>query len=70
MIEDAMQVLAGETGRVAVIGLHPWLFGMPHRIRYLDDGLRRVGQIDGVWSTTVGQIAAHFRSQWPLEDQF
>lgn len=70
MIEDAVQVLAGETGRVAVIGLHPWLFGMPHRIRYLDDGLRRVTQIDGVWSTTVGQIAAHFRSQRPLEDQF
>ena len=70
MLEDAVQVLAAETGRMAVIGLHPWLFGMPHRIRYLDDGLRRVAQIDGLWSTTVGQIAAHFRSQRPTEDEF
>ena len=69
MLEEAVQVLAGEKGRVAVIGLHPWLFGMPHRIRYLDDGLRRVAQIDGVWSTSVGQIATHFRSQRPAEEE-
>ena len=67
MLEDAVSVLAGEGGRCAVIGLHPWLFGMPHRIRYLDDGLRRVSQVDGLWSTSVGEIAAHFKRTQPLE---
>ena len=69
MVQEAVEVLASETGRMAVIGLHPWLFGMPHRVRYLDDGLRRMMQIDGVWATTVGQIATHFRSQRPVEDE-
>lgn len=68
MLEEAVKVLAGEGGRVAVIGLHPWLFGMPHRIRYLDDGLRRVAGIQGLWATTVGEIASHFRSCQPKED--
>ena len=69
MLKDAVDVLAGEQGRAAVIGLHPWLFGMPHRIRYLVEGLRHVAQTEGVWSTNVGRIATHFRSQRPAEDE-
>lgn len=68
MLEDAVQVLAREGGRVAVVGLHPWLFGMPHRIRYLDEGLQRISQIKGLWSTHVGRIASHFRACQPVED--
>ncbi|NNE88294.1 MAG: polysaccharide deacetylase family protein [Silicimonas sp.] len=67
MLEEAISVMAGESGRVAVIGIHPWIFGMPHRIRYLGEGLRRVAEIDGVWSTCVGQIAAHYRSKQAAE---
>jgi len=69
MLEEAVSVLASEAGRVAVIGLHPWLFGMPHRIRYLDDGLRRVSDMGGVWSTSVGKIAAHFKLMQPRADR-
>lgn len=61
MLDEALQVLAGEGGRTAVVGLHPWLFGMPHRIRYLDEGLAHVARTQGVWATRVGDIAAHFR---------
>ena len=61
MLAEAISVLAGEAGRCAVVGLHPWLFGMPHRIRYLDEGLALVSQIKGLWITRVGDIAAHFR---------
>lgn len=61
MLAEALQVLMGEGGRTAVIGLHPWLFGMPHRIRYLDEGLAHVAGTEGVWATRVGDIAAHFR---------
>lgn len=63
LLEDALSVLASEGGRVAVVGLHPWLFGMPHRIRYLDEGLARLRRIETLWSTQVGQIAKHFAAQ-------
>jgi len=53
---------------MAVIGLHPRRFGMPHRIRYLDNGLRRVSEMSGVWSTTVGEIARRFKSMHQGED--
>lgn len=69
MLEEAVRVMSGEGARVAVVGLHPWIFGMPHRIRYLDDGLRRVSEIDGVWSTCVGQIATHYRSKQAAEGE-
>lgn len=68
MLQEAISVMADEGGRVAVVGLHPWIFGMPHRIRYLDEGIRRVAAVDGVWSTRVGEIAAYFRSRQPAED--
>lgn len=68
LLEEAVSVLADEGGRCAVVGLHPWLFGMPHRIRYLDEGLRRIGALKGVWSTQVGAIAAHFKASQPWED--
>lgn len=68
MLQEAVNVLAGKSGRVAVIGLRPWLFGIPHRIRYLDEGLQRVGQTEGLWATSVGEIAKHFRASQPAEE--
>jgi peptidoglycan/xylan/chitin deacetylase (PgdA/CDA1 family) len=61
MLAEALAVLADEGGRSAVVGLHPWLFGMPHRIRYLEDGLARAARTGGLWATRVGDIATHFR---------
>ena len=61
MLAEALSVLAGEGGRCAVVGLHPWLFGMPHRMRYLDEGLARAKGIPGLWATRVGDIGEHFR---------
>lgn len=62
MVEEAMRVLHGEgaaSGRSLVLGIHPWLFGMPHRIRYLDEALARLSRFDGVWRTTLDAIAGH-----------
>lgn len=70
MLAEAVSVMGAEGGCVAVIGLHPWLFGMPHRIRYLDDGMRRVSEMDDVWSTSVGDIAAYFKLIQPRENGF
>lgn len=46
-------------GRTFVLNIHPWLFGQPHRIRYLREAL---DVVDGheVWLTTAHEIAAHF----------
>lgn len=68
MVQEAVEVLAGEGGRVAVIGLHPWLFGMPHRIRYLDEGLQRVAGIPGLWAAQVGEVANFFKVLQPKGD--
>lgn len=67
MLAEAIQVLADEGGRTAVVGLHPWLFGMPHRIRYLEEGLAQAARTEGVWATRVGDIAAHFRKSGSTE---
>lgn len=61
LVGEAFEVLAGEGGRVFGIGIHPWLFGMAHRIRYLDDALTRLKAHGATWQTTAGDIAAWFR---------
>jgi len=61
LVEEAVRVLHAEgdaSGMSLTLGIHPWLFGMPHRIRYLDEALARIGAFDGVWRTTLGAIAA------------
>ncbi len=59
LVLEAAEVLASEGGRPLTLGLHPWLFGMPHRIRYLDDTLARLAGLGGVWQAPLDQIAAH-----------
>jgi len=61
LVGEAFRLLHGEGGRSLNLGLHPWLMGMPHRIRYLDEALERIGRFDGVWNTTLGAIAGHIR---------
>lgn len=68
LVEEAMRVLHGEgaaSGRSLMLGIHPWLFGMPHRIRYLDAALASLGRFDGVWRTTLGAIAGHLHPVSP-----
>jgi allantoinase len=59
LVEDGFRVLHGEGGRSFQLGIHPWLIGMPHRIRYLDEALGRLSRFAGVWNTTLGGIARH-----------
>ena len=59
LVEDALKVLHAEGGRSFQLGIHPWLMGMPHRIRYLDQTLTRLARLDAVWNTTLGAIADH-----------
>ena len=62
LVEEAVSVLHEEgaaSGRSFTLHIHPWIFGMPHRIRYLDEALGRIGRYGEVWRTTLGAIARH-----------
>ncbi len=58
---EAFEVLHGEGGRIFSLTLHPWLIGMPHRIRYLAEALESVVAREGVWNATAAEIVAHAR---------
>ena len=63
LVGDALTCLLDEPqgARVLGIGLHPWMIGAPHRIRYLGEALAQVAGRAGVLPATAGQIAAWFR---------
>ncbi len=63
---DSFDVLYEESernGRVMAIALHPFLIGVPHRIRYLDRALSYVASHDKVWFATGSEIIAAYRAQ-------
>src|SRR3984957_13790654 len=57
---EAFELLHHEGGQVFNLSVHPWLMGMPHRIKYLDEALRRIERFGNVWQTTPGEIAQHY----------
>jgi len=57
---DVLYAEGEHSGRVMCLAIHPYLMGMPHRVRYLDEILDYVLGHDGVWQTTAGDIAEHF----------
>ena len=65
-VRDAADRLCAEgreTGRMLTLGIHPWLFGMAHRIRYLDEALGALARRDDVWSATGAEIADAYAAQ-------
>ncbi|MDH3667823.1 MAG: polysaccharide deacetylase family protein [Paracoccaceae bacterium] len=65
LVEEGFRVLheeGAQSGRSFTLGIHPWLFGMPHRIRYLDETLTRLGAYANVWCTTLGAISDHMHA--------
>ena len=61
MVGEAFELLHQEGGQVFNLSVHPWVMGVPHRIKYLDEALRRVERFGNVWQATPGEIAAHYR---------
>ena len=47
-------------GLVMCIGLHPYIMGAPHRVRYLDRLLTYLKSHDQVWWATGAEIADHY----------
>jgi len=65
-IRDTFEVLYAEGdrgGRVMCIALHPFLTGVPHRIRYLDRALSYIASHDQVWLATGSEIINAFSAQ-------
>jgi hypothetical protein len=64
MIKDQFDTLYHEsatTAKVMAIALHPGKIGVPHRIRYLAEGLKYIAGHDGVWWATGGEILDAYR---------
>lgn len=57
---DALHRDGAASGRLLGLGIHPWLFGQAHRIRYLDEALGAVAGRPGVWQATGSEIADAF----------
>jgi peptidoglycan/xylan/chitin deacetylase (PgdA/CDA1 family) len=60
MVGDAFELLHHEGGQVFNLSIHPWLMGMAHRIKYLDEALRRIERFGNIWQATPGEIAQHY----------
>jgi peptidoglycan/xylan/chitin deacetylase (PgdA/CDA1 family) len=62
-IKDTFDVLyeEGETcGRVLGIALHPFLIGVPHRIKYLERAFAYLASFDKVWFATGSEIISYY----------
>ena len=60
IVGDAFELLHREGGQVFNLSIHPWLMGMAHRIRYLDEALRRIERFGNSWQATPGEVARHY----------
>jgi peptidoglycan/xylan/chitin deacetylase (PgdA/CDA1 family) len=60
IVGDAFELLHQEGGQVFNLSVHPWLMGMAHRIKYLDEALRRIERFGNIWQATPGEIAEHY----------
>ena len=57
---DVLYEEGAESGRVMAICLHPFLTGVPHRIRALDTSLEYICGHDKVWKATGSEIVDHY----------
>ncbi len=60
MVSDQFDTLyreGAESGRVMAIPLHPFVIGLPFRIKYLDKALEYICSHKGVWRSTGWEIA-------------
>jgi len=61
---DVLYAEGAESGRVMPLCLHPYLYGQPHRLKYLDETLAYILGHEGVWQATGTEIADWARTQW------
>ena len=57
---DVLYDEGAQSGRVMAICLHPFIIGVPHRIRALESALKYIQSHDRVWFATGAEIARHY----------
>jgi allantoinase len=65
MITDQFDTLyeeGADSGRVMCIALHPYLTGVPYRIKYLDEALAYINRHEHVWWATGSEIVQAYRT--------
>jgi len=60
---DRLYQEGADNARVMAISVHPYITGVPHRIRYLEELLDYVGKHDGVCWMTASQLGDWYRDQ-------
>ncbi len=60
---DTLYEEGASSGRIFGLGIHPWVLGQAHRIRYLDEALTRIAGRDHVWQASAAEIAEWYRAQ-------
>ena len=63
IIGSAFDQLASEGGRVLGLGVHPWIFGQAHRVKYLEQAVEYIASRSGVWFAHAEDIANTYRAQ-------
>lgn len=56
---DVLYEEGAASGRVLALCLHPYIIGVPHRIKALESVLRYIKSHDQVWFATGAEIARH-----------
>lgn len=57
---DVLYEEGQQSGRVMAICLHPFIIGVPHRIKGLESALRYIKSHDAVWFATGDEIVRHY----------
>jgi len=60
---DRLYQEGADNARVMAISVHPYITGVPHRIRYLEMLLDYIGEHEGVCWMTASEIGDWYRKQ-------
>lgn len=60
---DRLYAEADQNARVMAISIHPYITGVPHRIRHLEELLDHIGNHEGVAWMTATEIGDWYRSE-------
>jgi len=64
---DTLYAEGAAQARVMTIPLHPFVIGLPFRIKYLDKALEYICSHEGVWRATGSEIADWFYANYYQE---
>lgn len=57
---EGLYEAASETGQVMALALHPFIVGLPFRLKYLERALREISAAGDVWLATSDEIAQYY----------